>query len=302
MTERGVGWGGAPFGKSAWGGALGAVLKLTQALAVSENGIQLLFSTPVYFSGLFDIEDASNKARYSLTPVPGSVGLDGTPAKPLGVVRVSLGSHVGTYTGQVLLITTDRPMTPNPAQYVVTCNGLWSSDHTTQLDTSAASQRFNAVFKQVARPQTQTLSIRGDFANPQDLDAATNGVTPNPTLMSLGTFVVDDTGDYAVETGLVGYKKRILRRILTVPGGYLHLGQGYGAGVRRYGKQLGSATKRAQLCAAVETQVGLEPETAKASVSIAPDNGNPGLFYLVVLARTKSGKTLKVIAPVNSST
>jgi hypothetical protein len=298
----GVGWGGEEFGRAPWGGAYPAVPQLQSALAVSENVIQLFFTVPIYFSGLFDIEDASNKARYTITPVAGSIGLDGTPAKPLLVAAVDTGSLPGTYMGQVILLTTDRPMTPNPAQYIVKCNGLWSQDQTEQLLSTASSAQFNAVYKQVALPQTQTLTVRGDFANPQDLDAITSGITPNPTAVQLGSYVVDDTGDYAVETGLVGYKKRILRRIIATPGAFLHLGQGYGAGVRLYGKKLGSATKRAQLTAAVEAQVSLEPETAKVRCTSSLDPLNPGLIYLVVLARTKTGKVLKVIAPINVST
>ncbi len=298
----GVGWGGEAFGRDPWGGSYTSVPQLQSALAVSENVVQLFFSVPIYYSGLYDIEDASNRALYTLTPVAGSTGLDGTPAKPLNVASVTLGSLSNTYTGQVLLLTTDRPMTPNPAQYVVQCSGLWSADMSEPLLTTASSAQFNAVYKQIVSAQVQTLSTRGDFANPQDLDAITSGITPAPQAIQLGSFVVDDTGDYAVETGLVGYKKRILRRIIATPGAFLHLGNQYGAGVRLYGKKLGSATKRAQLTAAVETQVGLEPETAKVSVTTSWSADNPGLIYLVVLARTKTGRVLKVIAPVNTST
>jgi hypothetical protein len=62
-----------------------------------------------------------------------------------------------------------------------------------------------------------------------------------------------------------------------------------------------SAQTRAQLIAAVEVQVALEPETAKVSVKTVIDVNNPGLLYLVVLAQTKTGKTLKIVTGINAS-
>jgi hypothetical protein len=281
---------------------MSSVLQLVSALAVSENVVQLQFTTPVYFSQYLDFQDGSDRTKYTITPVAGTIGLDGTAARPIATTTIVQADTPGVLRGQTLLVTTDRPMTPSPAQYVIACQNLWSADLTSEILSSASTAQFFAVFKVMAPPQLQTLSRRGDFANPQDLEMVQQGISVNPTAIQLGCFSIDATGDYAVESGLVGYKKRLLRRIMSSPGAFLHLGQQYGAGVRQYGKRLMSAQTRAQLIAAVEVQVALEPETAKVSVKTVIDVNNPGLLYLVVLAQTKTGKTLKIVTGINAST
>jgi hypothetical protein len=297
----GIGFGGEPFGRGAWGGALSASLSLVSALAVSENVIQLTFSVPVYFSGLLDFQDASNRLKYTISPVVGSVGIDGTAAKAVAAASVSLAGVSGVVTGLNVYVTTDRPMTPNPAQYLITCQNLWSADLSQQIVPGGNSAPFAGLYRVIAPPQLQTKSQRGDIANPQDYDAVTSGITPNPTQIQLGCFAIDSTGDYAVETGLTGYKKRILRRLLSRPGAFLHLGNRYGAGIRQYGKTLASAQNRSRMIAAAEQQVSLEPETEQVSVRSSLDQQNPGKSYLVILAKTRSGKVLRVLTPVTTS-
>lgn len=278
-----------------------AAPSLVSAIAVSENVLQLTFSQPVYFSGLLDIPDASSRKRYTLTPQPGSYGMDGTLAKPLGVASVQQVQTPNTYLGQVLNLTTDRPMTPNPAQYTVQCNGLFGLDRVTPLNPSGSSLPFTSTFKLLQPPQIETIAPRGDVANPQTLEGITAGLTPNPQQISLGSFVVN-AGDYATETGLVAYKARLYRRMITAVDGFLHLaGKNYGAGLLQYGKKLGSSSIRAQLLAAIEQQAGLEPETAAVAAKSTPNNQNPGEMFIVLMAKTKFGQSLKLVAPVNVS-
>jgi hypothetical protein len=297
----GSGWGGAGYGSGGWGGPATTPLSLLSAVAVGENVVQLTFSGPVYFSGLLDAPDGSSRKRYQITPVAGSTGMDGTAAKPIGVAAAAVAMVPGLLVGQVVNLTTDRPMTPNPARYSIECNGLFAADRVTPLSASANTAPFTSVFKVLQPPQQETLSPRGDIAMPQSLEAIqTGGVEPSG--VSLGSFVVAN-GDYATQGGLVEYKERCYRRIYTKRDGFLHLaGKKYGAGLLGYGKALGTAAKRAELQGHIEQQVGMEPETAAVSCKTVPKPGNPGEMYMVLLARTKFGTPLKIAAPFNTST
>jgi hypothetical protein len=297
----GTGYGGAGYGSSGYGSPAVSQPALLSALAISENVVRLTFNQPMYFSGLLDFPDASSRKRYSFTAVAGTSGLDGTSAKSIGVAAVALELVPGMFSGQVIDVTTDRPMTPSPAQYTVQCNGLFAADALTPLSTLASAASFEAVFKQLQPPQQETLSPRGDVAMPQSLEAIRAGVVPNPAGVTLGSFVVAD-GDYATQGGLVEYKERCYRRMISTPDSFLHMaGKNYGAGLLSYGKRLASAARRAQLQGSIEQQVGQEPETAAVACKTTPKPSSPGLMYLVLLARTNFGTSLRLMVPVNTS-
>jgi len=296
----GTGFGGAAWGESGWGGPVSELPQLISAIAVAENVVQLTFNQPIYFTGLLDGPDASNRRRYTFAPVPGSTGMDGTAAKPIGPASVAVVQVPGQLLGSIINVTTDRPMTPSPAQYTVACNGLFGSDGITPLSVTGAT--FTSVFKVIQAPQVETLTPRGDLAMPQSQEAILTGVVGDPASITLGSFVVSG-GDYATQAGIVEYKERLYRRMVSVRDSFLHLaGKGYGAGLLTYGKQLGTAARRAALQGSIEQQAGLEPETTAVSCKTVPSGQNPGLLFLVLLAKTKFGKPVKVVAPVNTST
>lgn len=296
----GTGFGGAAWGGSGWGSPVVELPQLVSAVAVAENVVQLSFSQPVYFSGLLDGPDASSRKRYTFAPVPGSVGMDGTAAKPVGAASVALVRVPGQLLGTTVNVTTDRPMTPNPAQYVVSCDGLFGTDGVTPLAVTTAT--FTSVFRVIQPPQVETLTPRGDVAMPQSQEAVLTGVVGDPASITLGSFAVSG-GDYATQAGIVEYKERLYRRMVTVRDAFLHLaGKGYGASLLTYGKRLGTASRRAALQGSIEQQAGLEPETTAVSCKTVLSRQNPGLLYLVLLAKTTFGKPVKVVAPVTSST
>ena len=296
------GYGAGRYGSSGWGGPTLASPRLVSAIAIGENVVQLTFSAAMYWSGLLDAPDASSKRRYTLAPVGGTFGMDGTAAKPLGVASAALVQQPGAYLGQVINLTTDRPMTPSPAQYVVTCNGLFAFDGTTALDPMSSSATFGSVFKILQPPQVETLSPRGDIAMPQSGEATATGIVPNPSAVTLGSFVTAD-GDYAILSGLVEYKERCYRRIVTTKDAFLHLaGKHYGASLLVQGKKLGTTKTRAQLAGDIEQQIGLEPETAACACKTVPSASNPGEMLLILLAKTSFGKAAKLVVPINVST
>jgi hypothetical protein len=285
------GWAKGGWGSEPWGSPDGATsLTLVAALAVAENAVQLQFSEPVYFSGLLDPPDAGNADNYDVQPVPGTTGLNGAAARPVSVVSVAVSPMPGSPTGTFLLVTLDRPMTPFPAQYEVTVSGLYSADLNDQL--AEVTLAFPAVFKQVVTPKITSATPARDFSNPQSLSGALDPLPDPNNPLVLGSMPVDDSGDYAFDEGLAGYKKRIYRRVMTTPGGFVHLGQGYGVGIRAYGKKLGTPARRNDLAAAVEQQVSLEPETDKVTCTVL-NSSKPGFFGLAIAVKLRSGSFVK---------
>lgn len=292
----GTGWGGAPWGGSGWGGAPVTPLQLVSAAAVSENAIQLQFTRAVYFSGLLDAPDASSRKRFTVTPDAATKGRNGQPARPVLVTTVQVVDAPNLVEGQALLITLDRPMTPYPASYSVSCTGLWASDLSVAIDTTAAAQSLLATYRPLVTPSLDaaTSSVRGDFANPQVESAAKIAGIP----ASLGTFGVDDSGDYAADKGVPSYKKRIVRRLISRKNSFAHLaGRNFGADVPSYGKQLSTAQRRAQLVADVEAQVAADPETKSVTCSVVASS-SPYLFRVQVIAVTTAGQTVRFGMPI----
>jgi hypothetical protein len=292
-----LGWGGAPWGGGGWGGAGAGPLQVSAVLAVAENILRLTLTRQVYFSTLLDPLDASDPTHYAVAIVAGTSGLDGTPVRPVVVVHVD-PSPTFALIGTQLDLTLDRPMTAFPAQYVLTVSNLIAADLVTTLDPPPfnAAQTF-AVFKLIAQPRIDQPTPSRDFGNPQ-LRSAMLDPLPNPgNALNLGVYTVDDSGDYAFDEGLTGYKKRILRRLITMPGGFAHL-PAYGVGITSHGKQLVRASVLEGLAQEAQKQIFLEPETSSASVHAAMDPSVPGLVRFQVRAQTKTGQSLRFSARV----
>lgn len=294
----GVGWGAGAWGAAAWGGALSASLRLLEAVASRENAIQLVFNHPVYFSQVGDVADAADPTHFAIAPVAGTTGFDGSAARAVSIAAVSVVSPVpaGVFPGAILELTLDRPMTAFPSKYDVACDGLLTADLTQPLDPSAASFRLAGVFKELVVPQVDSGHPMRDIANPQTRQGLE---TTSPSSL-LGSFATDGSGDYAFDQGLTGYKKRILRRLITKPAGFVHLGQGYGVGIASAGKRLGTASARATLAAEAEKQIAQEPETAVVRVTSIQDPAVPGRALYRIYARPKVGSptTFDVPLPV----
>jgi hypothetical protein len=293
-----VGWGAGEWGASPWGGTLDAALLVLEAVASRENAVQIVFNHPVYLSGLGDLPDGADPSHYSVTPVPGFVGADGTEARAVTVLAAAAVSPVpaGVFPGAIVELTLDRPMTPFPSMYQVACAGLFTADLASPLDPATSTGRFSGCFKELVPPQVDAGHPMRDLANPQTQGAL---IAAAPQAL-LGSFAADGSGDYASDQGLTGYEKRILRRLVTIPGGFLHLGRNYGVGVAAAGKKLATASARAKLAADAEKQIAQEPETAVVRVTPVVDNSTPGKFLLRIFARPKVGRptTFDVPLPV----
>jgi len=280
-----------------------STLQVVSAIALAENLIQVVFTEAIYFSSLLDPPDGSNAALYTLTPVVGTTGMDGTACRPCSVVSVALATPqtdlpLNVAFGSVVDLTLDRPMTPYPANYTITCVGIFSSDQSTEITTSN-SATIPATFKQLLSPSVDLPTPTRDFANPQSLAGAQG--TPNPfNPGQLGVFVTDDQHDYAVDAGLVSFRKRLYRRLVTNPGGFLHLGQTYGVGIPSQGKKLATAAVQQALAAQVQVQIAQEPEVLACGCTVVSDPNNPGLVRFNIRVKLKNGKTFAYSAPFST--
>lgn len=125
-------WGSGVWGGSSFGGGPLSTIAVESVLAVRENVMRVTFNVPVYYSSILDPPDAARPEKYAVTAVPGTFGLDGTPARPVMVAHVDLigddGEIVTGGSGRVLDLVLDRPMTPHPALYDVSMTDVFAAD------------------------------------------------------------------------------------------------------------------------------------------------------------------------------
>lgn len=281
MSAPTTGWGAEGWGRDPWGGSVGA-FEFQGAVAIAENLVRLFFSQAPYFSALLDPADASRLEHYAIQPDTSTRGNDGTAARPVSVLYARVGADPNSID-----LVLDRPLTSFPSGYTITVTCLEDAATRTPMATPE-SVVFLGSYRRIEPPQLDNPIPSRDFANPQT-PGSLSGISPlSPAAIAFGTYVVDDTGDYAFDSGLVAYKKRVLRRGITKKGAFAHL-PGYGVGIPSYGKKLASGTLRAQLAADWESQIKQEPETAAVSVTTMTDPSNPGLCWFIVNARMKSG-------------
>lgn len=287
-----AGWGSGSWGAGPWGGeGVGSGLALLTAQAVRENVIRLEFSEPLYFSTFLEPADGSDARKYVVEAVDGSAGSDGEVTREVSVVTAALaGPDVGvsqTLYGSVVDLTLDRPMTSFPSIYTVTVSELFSSTLVDALPT--ASLQVMGVFKQLDQPTLDSPEQSRDIANPQTLlGAISAGISTPDAPLLLGTYTIDDTGDYALDSGQENLRKRVLRRLMTKTNGFMHLAD-YGVGVPQQGKKLTQQSVLSGLAAKAEKQIALEPDVAKVRVVPKVDPNVPGLVRFQILVRPVSG-------------
>lgn len=271
------GWGLGAWGSSPWGSGADAPT-LASAEAIRENLVRLTFSTAIKFDLTGGPRDGARPSAYSVTPVAGTVGLDGEAARAVLVGRVDAAGAGGAAVDLWL----DRPLTHYPALYVASASGVYGATGVpVEAPASAVLYGVRAHAPSKADPMLQVVGR--DLANPQtgsDLVVARAAAG-----VALGGFPVDVTGDYAFDGGTASYVKRCVRRLLADPGAYAHLGPEYGAGLRRRVKRLASRADRADLERVAAEQVRREPETADASAALALVASNT--WELRVRARTR---------------
>jgi hypothetical protein len=242
--------------------------------AIAENKIRVVFGNQVKYTGILDDGDASNVALFTVTPRDG-VGIDGSAPTSVGVIL----SNAVSDNEWALDLTLDRPLTHWPARYNFASSsalGKLPSGHM-----SACTGIFYGLHD-------------GRKALPEDspTSAADISVSPPTNDASLfGAFVVDQSGDYATDQGIVNFKKRVWRRCITKKGGFAHLPE-YGVGIPQALKRLATPSELQRLAASAEQQIIQEPETLQVKVQILSIGG--GNFQMPILVRTRAWGGLKM--------
>lgn len=279
-----MGWGGSPWGLSPWGVG-GPGLMLIDARPRRENVVRLYFNVAPYFSGVLDPTDASSRFRYAVVPVQGSVGGDGLPPRVV-LPAVPLVGDVAGAAGSVIDLTLDRRMSPYPARYLVSVNGLRTVAGAT-LVPGSTSLPFDGLAAATVPQDPSLVSAGRDIANPQSQLSLGDNVPIGATPI-LGSYQVNSSGDYATDRGLASYRKRVVRRLAASFGGFAHL-PGYGLGATSKIKLLDRGGTAEALASQAEVQIKQEPETASVKVTVERSATNPNVTVLRIKATTLAG-------------
>lgn len=284
-----MGFGAGEWGSSYWG--VGAdPLRLIRADPIADNKVRLSFNQAVRFTGILDPNDASSRHRYSIAAVENTLANGTTPRAVFPAVPQQ------TAGGSQIDLITDRHFDGYPGRYLVTVNQLRAISGGL-LDPAHTTVEFDGLdaFKLVATPSNQ-LPNR-DIANPQTYLAMLDPLPETDVEVILGSIPIAESGDYAFDHGLVSFKKRVIRRVVSSKKRFAHI-PGYGVGIVQEIKRLGSAAKRAELSAESRKQIMQEPECIDCSVDIVPDSTKPGLYRMRIRARTKTSGDVAVDIPL----
>jgi hypothetical protein len=245
-----AGWGGIPWGAGPWGA--GDLLTVTDAEAVAENAVRVTFNVPVLLDNIGAFDDGRVAENYVVAPL--TFG-----ARSVAVAAIELdGAELDS-----VILRLDRNMSGAPAVYdarVARVRGAAGE----VLDPGAAFAPFLGLarFRPPVQPDTSATRYR-DFANPQSLRDY-----PGVTDDRLGQYQVDGTGDIVLDSGVTNIRKRVLRRLLTSPGGFYHLPD-YGVGLPGRVKRLMTDVELAALQRDAQRQIAGEPGVEAAEVRVA---------------------------------
>lgn len=240
-------------------------LAVVSIIQTTLNTVETVFDAePVHVDPL-DPVSATNPVNWSVT-------VTGAPAgSPVRLIQAI--EYVGDNT---IRVSFDGPLIPT-AIYTIELSGVEGVDGEVLFPTPV-SETFVAYDKE--RGATEPLLSNAqsyDLANPQTPTTAGSD-------QSLGTLQVTDEGDLENDTGRAALKKRILRRVSTVPGGFAHLPT-YGVDLQE-GKLIRSTDLR-RIQINVEKQVREEPGVVSVRVSIAQPS--PGIIRLRIRVRDSEG-------------
>ncbi len=127
-----------------------------------------------------------------------------------------------------------------------------------------------------------------DIANPSRFVDALS-------LQPITTYQITDTGDLALDGGLAGYRKRIVRRVESAFGSFFHM-PSYGTELEV--KSLLTANLALRIQSKISAQVLKEPETLAVNVVVSQPARAVNILSVNIRATTQSGQVVDVAVPI----
>lgn len=267
------------FGLRSFGA--GGPLTVVRAGAIASHVVRVVFNVQPLYRSPAGRNDGLNPSNYLFT-VPGgnavapiAMGVDREPI--VGpTYLVGNGSAPGAADERGMDVHVDRALVVGVV-YNVRANNIEA------MVGGALSTPDNADFVGVTKLAETKLPQRNqdlvDIANPP----------------GSGHWVVDDSGDLAVESPDQGTRKRCLRRLSTKKNAFKTL-PGYGLAVNL--KELASVAKLTELRIDAIRQLSQEPDVAKASVDVSQTAN--GVTTIAVRVRTRRGTFVDINGTVTA--
>jgi len=239
------------------------------AVAISTNIVQVTLSKPPQALSSQLAGDALNPATWSVIRNDTGVGFTVVEITP-------------TTSDQVWNVRVLEPLASSNVAHTIAASGLLAADG--GLSGSPTSAEFQGMLStKTATPDAlaadRDFSIV-DLANPQA--SLSSGATG-------GVYTIGQDGDYDLDGGTDFVRKLILRRLMTVRGGYRFL-PNFGLGIQV--KQPLPAADVISFQKEIETQVKLEPEVDKVRVLVTQDRN--ALTVLVQANLRATGQNITV--------
>ena len=193
--------------------------------------------------------------------------------------------QIALYPLPFFLVWFDGPLTPG---------GHYELDLTLDPPIPSGCSCSELVGLTLRRDTHQTDARDGerlmDVANP----AVPRDALRLPPL--LGTYQLTDAGDFGLDKSEASsLRKRVIRRVTTVAGGFFHL-PGYGAMPKLKGLLTVDAAERLQ--ARILAQVRQEPDVVDASVTVQQVPGFPGMLSVGVNVVPLGGEPFGLAVPI----
>jgi len=204
----------------------------------------------------------TNPLNWTITPInPEIVKEDGSVQIPAGEVVPRVANP------QIALVTVDDEYTNQYHVFTVTPmeNRV---RYTFELSNAVRSLDCDELADNIAdyRAVTRGLPPQPRWVQQDELRDFAMTYFPVDPLQPPSTWRFDSTGDIGIQNNLQSLQKRLYRRLSTKPGGFRHLGTGYGVNLKL--KTLFRAGRAQELANDMARQCRLEPEVLDAGVSV----------------------------------
>ena len=281
------GFGLLPFGTSPWGGA--GQISLIAVKAIGSNELIAFFTSVPKFRDPLGYQDARNVQLWGIEPVdPITIGLGGEvfvepgkrrPSEPYPWIAEAFVDRVDPT--QIRLRTVGQ-LEPG-VEYDVSVLGAIRGKDCENFG-GLATYRVQARDRPApARSRFAAQDTYRDLANPY---FTTDPQTGKP-IVAPGFWTIDETGEYVLDDAGASLKKRVLRRIQTETGGFIHL-RNYG--VRAMKGDLARGPEVQAFAIRLQEQLLTEPDVSAASVTgtIAVAQAGSGIVTFTIVVQPKS--------------